>query len=119
MLRLERTLTLLLNFLPGSSGHALGFADLCTGGRSTDYGNTVGREGLAGPAVGNVQTAHGARAAQEPLSGWIPRWRASRIISGILAVDGNALEDIVREAALSLARRRLDICNESVRAFEG
>lgn len=111
-------LALLLGFLSGS-GHALGFADLCTWGCSAYYGHTVGVGRLPGATVGDVQTAHGARAAQQALGGWISRWRARRVISDILAIDGNALEDIVSETALSLARGGLDIWRESVRGFDG
>lgn len=66
-----------------------------------------------------MQAAHGAGAAQESLSSRIPRWGTSRIISGIFAVDRDALEDIVCKSALGLARGRLDICRESVRGFMG
>lgn len=63
MLRLQGTSSLLLGFLPGS-GYALSFSDLSTGRRSTYYGYAIGVGRLPCAAVGDVQTAHGARAAE-------------------------------------------------------
>lgn len=113
---MQCALTFLLGLFPGR-GYALSFANLRAWGCSTDYGDAVGCDCLTRSAVGNVQTAHGSRTAQESLSGRVPRGRTVRIASGIFAVYSDSFEDIVREAALSLARGRLDICRRSVGRF--